>query len=43
MYLTGGALMFGKDREKRETGENRPEHEKVTAPHLEHTDFGQRD
>jgi hypothetical protein len=42
MYLTGGAIMFGKDREKRETGE-RPEHKKVTAPHLEHTDFGRRE
>ena len=43
MYLTGGAIMFGKDLEKRGTGEDRPEHKKVTAPHLEHTDFGKRD
>jgi hypothetical protein len=42
MYLTGGAIMFGKDREQRETGEGRPEHKQVTAPHLEHTDFGKR-
>ena len=42
MYLTGGAIMFGPDREKPDTGE-RPEHKKVTAPHLEHTDFGKRD
>ena len=42
MYLTGGAIMFGSRDEKRDTGE-RPEHKKVTAPHLEHTDFGKRD
>jgi len=42
MYLTGGAIMFGSRGEKRDTGE-RPEHKKVTAPHLEHTDFGKRD
>ena len=37
-----GAIMFGSRGEKRDTGE-RPEHKKVTAPHLEHTDFGKRD
>ena len=42
LYLTGGAIMFGKDREKRETGE-RPEHKRVTNPSLEHTDFGRRE
>lgn len=42
MYLTSGAIVFGKDREKREVAD-RPEHEKVTARHLEHTDFGKRE
>jgi hypothetical protein len=48
LYLTGGALWFGKTSEKGDkiegTGEpeDRPEHKRVTSPELEHTNFGSR-
>ena len=32
LYLTGGALIFGKDRKKKEVSEPRPTHERPTSP-----------
>lgn len=49
LYVTGGALWFGKtdkegDRvEGHGRAEQRPEHKEVSAPHLEHSNFGTRD
>jgi hypothetical protein len=40
MYVTGGALWFSNAGEKGKGDEPRPEHKEVTAPHLEHTNFG---
>jgi hypothetical protein len=48
MYLTGGALWFGKTSPKGDQIEGddetsrRPEHKEVTSPELEHTNFGSR-
>jgi hypothetical protein len=48
LYLTGGALWFGKTDPKRDRVEGdagdgeRPEHKQVTSPELEHTNFGSR-
>jgi hypothetical protein len=48
LYLTGGALWFGKtsaegDKVEGEADEgHRPEHKHVTSPELEHTNFGAR-
>jgi hypothetical protein len=48
LYLTGGALWFGKmspkgDKVEGEAGNgHRPEHKHVTSPELEHTNFGSR-
>jgi len=47
LYVTGGALWFGKTSAKgdkvegdQQRGGRRPEHKEVTAPHLEHSNFG---
>jgi hypothetical protein len=48
LYLTGGALWFGKTKAEGDAiegdggAEHRPEHKRVTSPELEHTDFGSR-
>ena len=50
LYLTGGALWFGKTSPKGDQIEGdsdsdtepRPEHKRVTSPELEHTNFGSR-
>jgi hypothetical protein len=48
LYLTGGALWFGKTSPKGDRvegggdAEPRPEHKEVTSPELEHTNFGSR-
>ena len=48
LYLTGGALWFGKTSPEGDKiegsgeAENRPEHKRVTSPELEHTNFGSR-
>jgi hypothetical protein len=39
LYLTGGALLGGGDRRKRERGEDRPEHKRPTTPVQENVEL----
>jgi hypothetical protein len=39
LYLTGGALILGKDREKKDGSEAPPTHEKPTSPTQEKVIF----